>query len=112
MSIESGWAFCRIERGDTAAGAGAYVNKPSAVTQCIRGPINSCGDFWKHSFYGDCHFLIFGIDDSGDLECRLRVELARRSIRLLSVEPAQVELRCFLAGHRYGAFSKASATAS
>src|SRR5712672_1340998 len=86
ISVEGGGTFGGVERGQAPAGAGAYVNQPSAASNRVGNGIDRLRDLRQCMLYRDGHFLVFLVDDAGNLKRGQRVQPGGGEVLLLSSE--------------------------
>src|SRR5579864_5665784 len=80
-SGEGGRNFGSVEGADAPAGAGADVEKPSALAEMGGHEVDGAGDLRQRVLDGGGDFGVFGIDDAGNLEGGLEVEIAGMGVR-------------------------------
>src|SRR6266853_7021078 len=83
ISVEGGRTFGGVERGQAPAGAGAYVNQPSAASNRAGNGVNRMRDLRQRTLHGSSHFLIFLVDDVGNLQGGERVQPGGGEVLLL-----------------------------
>ena len=109
IDIKSGRTLDGVECSDASAGAGADVDEASTLGERRGNQIDSLRDGSQSALHGGSDLGIFSVDDAGDFERGLAVEVGRRSVSFLRREAAEVRacrstLQAF--------FSMASITAS
>ncbi len=95
MSVESGRTFGRIERRQTAAGARAHVNQPSAGFQGLGDRVDGPRDLWQRALHRFRDSLVFMIDDARNFERGERVQLRSRQIRAFCPQVFDVHCTVF-----------------
>src|SRR6476660_5430162 len=86
ISVECWRTLGGIERGQASAGTRAYVNQPSAAANRIGNSINGLRDLRQSALHGSGNFVIFLIDDAGNLQRGERIQAGGSTVLLLSPE--------------------------
>src|SRR6266700_2934 len=86
ISIESRRAFRSVERGKATAGPSANVNQPATVADGFGNRVDGQCDLGQSLLYGPGDLLVFIINNAGDLERGLGVQVRGSAVGLLRPE--------------------------
>ena len=114
VHVKGGRTFDGVEGGDASAGAGAYVDQTPALGECRGDQIDRLRDLPESALHGGGNLGIFSVDDAGDFERRLAIEIDGGGVCFLGTEAAEFyALSSAVQGLALQAFfPKASITAS
>src|SRR5206468_2084769 len=86
ISVERGWNFAGVKRAEAAAGAGAGVDKASAVTDPVGDHVDGAGDLWQGAADGGGDGCVLVVHQGGDFERGFLVEVGGGSEILFGAE--------------------------
>ncbi len=95
VDIKGGRTLDGIERGDASAGAGADVDQASTLGERRGDQIDRLRDGPQSALHGGSDLGIFSVDDAGDFERGLAIEIGGGGVRFLGAEAAEIDAGCF-----------------
>ena len=106
VDVKGGRTFDGVKGGDASAGAGADVDKASALRKGRRDQVDRLRDLPERALHSAGDLGVFTVDDAGDFECRLLIEIGRGGVCFLGAEAAQIRGHCFAdQGFRFRRFA-------
>ena len=89
IGVEGGWALGSVERAETPAGSRANVDEAASSLKRFCDLVNSASDLRQGGLHGGGNFGVLGIDDAGDFQGGLQVEIPGGRVGLLGGEMAE-----------------------
>ena len=94
VDVES-WRTLRcIERGNASAGAGADVDESPAMRERRGDPIDCLSDLRQSALHRGRNLGVFMVDDAGNFERGLEVQIGGRGVCSFGAEATQVHAGC------------------
>jgi hypothetical protein len=103
-----------VKGGDASARPGTYVDEAAALGERCEDQVDPLCDRPQSAVHGGSDFGIFTVDDAGDFERGLAIEMGGGGVCFLGAEAAEFYAACFaIRSFAFQAFfPKASITAS
>src|SRR5258707_15695273 len=86
IGIEGGRTLRGVECGKPAAGPSANINQPATVADGFGNRVDGQRDLRQRFLHGSSHFLVFLINDAGDLQRGFGVQIRGSEVGLLRPE--------------------------
>src|SRR5581483_1352401 len=84
--------FGGVQRTQAAAGASPNVDQAPSFPDSLGNPVDRLGDLWQGSSNRSGYFAVFPVDNAGNLQRGLAIQVGRREIRSFGRQAPQIFL--------------------